>query len=64
LISADATGVTFKYGDYRIQGPDRYKAMTLEPPITAISVFSLPQPSAGDTAHVHSPPLRAMHHGK
>jgi len=31
LISADATGVTFKYKDYRIDGPDRYKAMTLEP---------------------------------
>ena len=31
LISADASGVTFKYKDYRIEGPDRYKAMTLEP---------------------------------
>jgi hypothetical protein len=30
LISADA-GVTFKYKDYRIEGPDRYKTMTLEP---------------------------------
>ena len=31
LISADARGVTFKYKDYRIEGPERYKAMTLEP---------------------------------
>ena len=31
LISADASGVTFKYKDYRIEGPDRYKTMTLEP---------------------------------
>ena len=31
LISADATGVTFKYKDYRFEGPDRYKTMTLEP---------------------------------
>ena len=31
LISADANGVTFKYKDYRIEGPDRYKTMTLEP---------------------------------
>ena len=31
LISADATGVTFKYKDYRIEGPDRYKTMTLKP---------------------------------
>src|SRR5215470_495911 len=31
LISADAGGVTFKYKDYRIEGPDRYKTMTLEP---------------------------------
>jgi len=31
LISADADGVTFKYKDYRLEGPDRYKTMTLEP---------------------------------
>src|SRR5262245_23573906 len=31
LISADAGGVTFKYKDYCIEGPDRYKPMTLEP---------------------------------
>ena len=30
LISADASGVTFKYKDYRIEGPGRYKTMTLE----------------------------------
>ena len=30
LISADASGVTFKYKDYRIEGPERYKTMTLE----------------------------------
>jgi hypothetical protein len=29
LISADQNGVTFKYRDYRIDGPGRYKAMTL-----------------------------------
>jgi hypothetical protein len=31
LVAADATGVTFSYKDYRIEGPDRYKTMTLEP---------------------------------
>jgi hypothetical protein len=31
LISADASGVTFKYKDYRIEGPDRYKTMTVQP---------------------------------
>jgi hypothetical protein len=31
LLSADASGVTFKYKDYRIEGPERYKTMTLEP---------------------------------
>jgi Putative transposase len=31
LISADADGVTFKYKDYRLEGPDRYTTMTLEP---------------------------------
>jgi Putative transposase len=29
LISADQTGVTFKYKDYRIEGPGRYTTMTL-----------------------------------
>src|SRR5439155_15736994 len=29
LISADQTGVTFKWKDYRIEGPGRYKTMTL-----------------------------------
>jgi hypothetical protein len=31
LVSVDATGVTFRYKDYRIKGPDRYKTMTLKP---------------------------------
>src|SRR5262249_14956622 len=31
LISADAAGVTFKYKDYRLEGADCYKTMTLEP---------------------------------
>src|SRR5215510_6842969 len=31
LISANADGITFKYKDYRLEGPDRYKTMTLEP---------------------------------
>jgi hypothetical protein len=30
LISADASGVTFTFKDYRIEGPERYKTMTLE----------------------------------
>jgi hypothetical protein len=29
LLSADRNGVTFKYKDYRIDGPARYKTMTL-----------------------------------
>jgi hypothetical protein len=29
LISADETGVTFTWKDYRIEGPDRYKTITL-----------------------------------
>jgi hypothetical protein len=29
LLSADQNGVTFKYKDYRIEGPGRYKTMTL-----------------------------------
>ena len=29
--AADAIGVTFSYKDYRIEGPGRYKTMTLKP---------------------------------
>jgi hypothetical protein len=29
LISADQTGITFTWKDYRIEGPGRYKTMTL-----------------------------------
>jgi Putative transposase/Transposase zinc-binding domain len=29
LIAADAEGVTFKYKDYRVEGPGRHKTMTL-----------------------------------
>ena len=29
LLSTDRSGVTFKYKDYRIDGPARYKTMTL-----------------------------------
>jgi hypothetical protein len=29
LIACDKTGVTFRWKDYRIEGPDRYKVMTL-----------------------------------
>src|SRR6516162_8576877 len=29
LIACDKNGVTFKWKDYRIEGPDRYKVMTL-----------------------------------
>ena len=31
LIAADAKAVTFKVKDYRIDGPGRYKTMTLDP---------------------------------
>jgi hypothetical protein len=31
LISAGASGVTFTYKAYRLEGPERYKTMTLEP---------------------------------
>ena len=31
LVAADASGVTFSYKDYRIEGPGRYNTMTLKP---------------------------------
>jgi Putative transposase len=30
LLALDAKGVTFKWKDYRIEGPERYKVMTLD----------------------------------
>jgi hypothetical protein len=30
LVLLDDRGVTFKWKDYRIEGPDRYKVMTLD----------------------------------
>ncbi len=30
LIAANADGIAFKYKDYRIEGPERYKTMTLK----------------------------------
>jgi hypothetical protein len=31
LVSVDTSGVTFTYKDYRIEGPERYKTIMLEP---------------------------------
>lgn len=31
LIKADEHGITFRYKDYRVEGPGRYKTMTLSP---------------------------------
>ena len=31
LVSADERGVTFKYKDYRVEGPERHKTMTVAP---------------------------------
>ncbi len=31
LIASGESGVTFKYKDYRAEGPERYKTMTLKP---------------------------------
>jgi Putative transposase len=31
LIKADERGVTFRYKDYRVEGPGRYKTMTVAP---------------------------------
>jgi hypothetical protein len=31
LVALNEAGVTFKWKDYRVEGPDRYKTMTLDP---------------------------------
>jgi hypothetical protein len=43
LVSADAAGVTFKYKDYRIKGPDRYTTMTLDPADRRFLMHVLPK---------------------
>ena len=56
LISADETSVTFKWKDYRIEGPGRYKTMTLP---THEFIRALPDPCAAQGPASH-PSLRAV----
>ena len=56
LVALDADGVTFRYKDYRRNGQERYRTMTLapqrvHPPLPA------PRPAQGLPPH---PPLRAL----
>ena len=39
LIACDRTGVTFRWKDYRAEGRDRQKVMTLSPPPSSSAVF-------------------------
>ena len=55
LLSADQKGVAFKYKDYRIEGPARYKTMTLA---THEFILALPNPRAAEGLPPH-PPLWA-----
>jgi hypothetical protein len=50
LISADETGVTFKWKDYRIEGPGRYKTMTLP---THEFILMTPSPLPHDWPHTN-----------
>ena len=52
LVSADKNGVTFRYKDYRIEGPARYKTMTL-----ATGEFIRPVPNARPAARLPPHPL-------
>jgi Putative transposase len=55
LVAWDDTGVTFKWNDYRLEGPDRYKTMTL-----AVGEFiSPPDARAAEAVPSHSP-LRSI----
>ena len=56
LISADEAGVTFKWKDYRIEGPGRYKTMTL-PTHEFILGASESRAAQGPASH---PSLRAV----
>jgi hypothetical protein len=57
LIAADATGVTFRYKDYRINGLGRYKTMTLKPRefIRRFLIHVLPNGSTGSGTTACSP---------
>ena len=60
LIAFDKNTVSFKYKDYRLEGPDRYKTMTLatrrvHPPLPH------PRPAQGLAPH---PPLRPVRQGR
>jgi hypothetical protein len=56
LVSFDNKGVTFKWKDYRLEGPERYKQMTLDP-----HEFHPPLPDAGLAAGLPPhPPLRPV----
>ena len=46
LVAWDDTGVTFKWKDYRLEGPDRYKTMTL---VVGEFIRSIPSCSSGST---------------
>ena len=47
LVSADENGVTFQYKDYRIEGPARYKTMTLASSFSSLRLLQLSGASRG-----------------
>ncbi len=57
LIAADATSVTFKVKDYRVEGPGRYTTMTLAPTSSsaASSSTSCPRASTASATTACSP---------
>jgi Putative transposase len=64
LIACDENGVTFKWKDYRIEGPDRYKVMTLATH-EFIRRFLIPRPAEGFPSHPSlRPPCQVFLRGK
>ena len=63
LISADKTGVTFKWKDYRIEGACRYKIMTLvtDKFIRRFLIHVLPKASIASGTMVTEPQTLRMH---
>ena len=50
LMALDDKGVTFKWKDYRVEGRDRFKAMTLDGPTSSSAAFSCTCCRAASTA--------------
>ena len=69
LVALDDNGVTFKWKDYRIEGPQRYKVMTLDThelphvrlsPLTAMAAAGVRYFPVANPSHRHASKAASM----